>query len=387
MVRNGVWLMLALALPVLAQAPAVVRLDGKALSAAEVDATVAKLMAEGHVQGLGLALFAKGHVSHLKAYGLRDVGKSLSLTPDSVLTAASLTKPAFAYLVMRLVDEGRLDLDRPIHLDLPAEAAVQAGYGDLVKDVRWTRITPRMLLDHSSGLPNWRWLTEDRKLALFFKPGSRFAYSGEGIELLQRVVERRMGEGLESLMATHVFKPLGMGRSSMVWQPRFETDFANGYDEAGRSLGPQRREKAGAAGGLQTTLADYARFLEAVMAGRGLSPKSRAEMLASQIRIRSAHEFPTLAPETTRANDAIRLSYGLGWGLYWTPWGKAFFKEGHDDGLRHYAVCFDATGTGLLVMTNSSNGEGLYKALLEGLLGNPCTPLEWERFTPYDAAP
>lgn len=92
-------------------------------------------------------------------------------------------------------------------------------------------------------------------------------------------------------------------------------------------------------------------------------------------------KFPTLSAETTDENKPIRLSYGLGWGIYWTPFGKAFFKEGHDEGFRHYVVCFDDAKTGLLIMTNSSNGEGIYKELLETLLRNIYTPLEWERFT------
>ena len=110
-------------------------------------------------------------------------------------------------------------------------------------------------------------------------------------------------------------------------------------------------------------------------------------MLTPQIAINEKHEFPSLNTETTDANRGIKLSYGLGWGLYFTPYGRAFFKEGHDDGWRHYTVCFDKSGTGILIMTNSSNGEGIYKALLETLLHNTWTPIEWEGFTPYDQLP
>jgi CubicO group peptidase (beta-lactamase class C family) len=83
--------------------------------------------------------------------------------------------------------------------------------------------------------------------------------------------------------------------------------------------------------------------------------------------------------------ESIRLSYGLGWGLYGTPYGKAFFKEGHDDGWRNYTVCFDDAKTGILIMTNSSKSEGIYKELLETLLKNTYTPIEWENFTPYNS--
>ncbi len=110
-------------------------------------------------------------------------------------------------------------------------------------------------------------------------------------------------------------------------------------------------------------------------------------MLDMQIRITSKREFPTLNVETTDENEAIRLSYGLAWGLYWTPYGKAFFKEGHDDGWRNYTVCFDKQKTGIVIMTNSSNGEGIFKELLETLLKNTYTPIEWEGYIPYDKLP
>lgn len=92
--------------------------------------------------------------------------------------------------------------------------------------------------------------------------------------------------------------------------------------------------------------------------------------------------FPTLSAETTTENEIIQLSSGFGWGLYRTPYGMAFFKGGHGDGWRHYAVCFDRPKAGILIMTNSSNGDEILTGLLEGLLRNTVTPVEWERFKP-----
>jgi CubicO group peptidase (beta-lactamase class C family) len=185
-------------------------------------------------------------------------------------------------------------------------------------------------------------------------------------------------------MRERIFVPFEMARTSMVWEPRFEFDFANAYDENGRSLGPQRRKYPDAAGSMQTTLADYSRFLQAVLRSGGLRKETRDLMLSPQIQILSKHEFPTLSTEITDENKPIRLSYGLGWGLYSTPYGNAFFKEGHDDGLRHYAVCFDKPGACLLIMTNGEFGESIYKELLETLLKNTYTPIEWEGFTPCE---
>jgi CubicO group peptidase (beta-lactamase class C family) len=362
------------------------RLEGPAISRADIDRTVRVLMTRGEVTGVGIAIFEHGDPVFVRAYGERDVEHHLPLTPDSVMAAASLTKATFAYLVMKLVDAHQLALDRPIQDYLPKPLADYPDYADLAGDPRVAKLTARILLDHTAGFANWRWLEDDHKLAFHFEPGTKFAYSGEGIELLQLVVEAITDVPLEQLMQARVFHPLGMTRTSMIWQPAFERDYANGYDEYGKSLGPSRRTKARAAGGMQTTLADYARFVSAVMHGTGLSAAARAEMVRMQIAIDSAHEFPTLAPETTDSNRAIRLGYGLGWGVYTTRDGHAFFKEGHDEGWRHYVVAFDR-GNGLLIMTNSSNGEGIYAALIETLLGDRDTPIAWEGFTPYDKLP
>jgi len=363
---------------------AIRRLDGSTIQSAEIDATVTRLMHAARVTGIGVAILNDSEVVFEKAYGWRDREKELPLTVDSVMTAASLSKSAFATLVMGLVQAGKLDLDKPVARYLSKPLPEYPRYAGIAGDARWEKLTPRMLLDHTSGFANLLSLEPGGKLRIHFEPGSRFAYSGEGILLLQFVVETAMNRPLEDLMSEQIFKPTGMTRTSMVWRPRFEDDFANAYDEAEHSLGPQRRTTANAGGGMQTTLADYARLLSAILRGQLLNSHASGLMFTPQIAIHSLHEFPSLAKETTDRNDGIQLSYGLGWGLYTTPYGGAFFKEGHDEGFRHYTVCFPKRGIGLLIMTNSSNGEGIYKELIETLLKNAYTPIEWERFAPYN---
>src|SRR5580698_6570548 len=372
---------------VVGQQSMVTRLDGSKISAAEIDGTVTQLMKAAEVTGMGIAIFNDGKIVYQKAYGFRDKEKNLPLTVDSVMSAASLSKVAFGYMVLQLVDEGVLDLDKPVYQYLPKPLPEYANYADLANDPRYKRITARMLLSHTSGFANWRWFEDDRKLKIHFEPGSRYAYSGEGIALLQLVVETITKTPLEELMQQHVFQPLGMSRTSMVWQDRFESDYANGYDEYGRSLGPLKQHKAGAAGSMSTTLADFSRFMQAVLDGGLLSPKTREQMLSPQIQIVSKHMFPTLNEETTEENKAIRLSSGLGWTLYSTPYGEAFSKGGHDDGWRHYTVCFDKPKTGIVIMTNSANGEGIFEYLQEALLKNTFDPIAWENYTPYDKLP
>jgi CubicO group peptidase (beta-lactamase class C family) len=379
--------LLALVALLPATEPAVKRLDGSTITTSQIDANVTRLMTAAEVTGVGIAIFNDGKIAYLKTYGVRDKEKNLPLTPDSVMTAASLTKSAFATVVMQLVAEGTLDLDRPVYQYLPKPLPDYPSFHDLADDPRYKQITLRMLLSHTAGFPNWRAFNDDRKLNINFQPGSRFAYSGEGILLAQLVAETVTKKPLNDLMRERLYGPDEMTRTSMVWESRFGSDFANAYDEWGRSLGPERRQTADAAGSMQTTLHDYASFLQALLQGRNLTKDAREQMLRPQIQIFSKHEFPSLSSETTTENNTIRLSYGLGWGIYFTPYGRAFFKEGHDVGWHHYAVCFDKTGAGLLIMTNSANGEGIYKELLENLLQNTYTPIEWEGFTPYNQLP
>jgi CubicO group peptidase (beta-lactamase class C family) len=364
----------------------ITRLDGSRITSAQIDSFVPPLMQAAHVPGLGIALLNGRRVVYLKTFGERDRESHLPLTPDSVMTGASFTKAAFAYLTLQLVDEGRLDLDRPVHTYLPNALPTDAAYEELASDERYRRNTARMLLSHTAGFPNLRILNRG-KVNINFEPGSRYAYSGEGLRLLQQVIEAITGMPTRDLMRQRIFDRFGMRRTSMVWEPAFESDFAYGYDEREQPVRFIRRQIADVAGSMQTTLSDYVRFIETVAQRKGVSRRMREMMLTPQIRIRSRRQFPTLSAETTDRNDAIRLSYGLGWGLFFARPGRAFFKEGHDDGWQHYAVVFDDRGTGIVLMSNSSNAEGIFPALLERILANTYTPTEWEGYVPFDQRP
>jgi CubicO group peptidase (beta-lactamase class C family) len=306
-----VMIALLVALLAVEQQPAVKRLDGSTISPEEIDKTVLRLMCAADVTGAAISIFNHGQIAFSRAYGFRDVQKKLPLTEDSVMAAASFTKVAFAYLVMQFVDDGALDLDKPVQTYLPKPLPEYPAYQDLAGDARYRKITSKMLLSHTSGFPNFRWINEDKKLNINFEPGSRYAYSGEGILLLQLVVETIARKPLLELMQERVFQPLGMARTSMISEARFENDYASRYDEWQRSLGHPQRTQANAAGSMQTTLRDFTKFMQAVMEGKGLRKSTRELMLSPQIRIFSKQQFPTMAPSPSEQNKAIRLSYGL----------------------------------------------------------------------------
>lgn len=184
-------------------------------------------------------------------------------------------------------------------------------------------------------------------------------------------------------MKEKVFAPYGMTTSSYTWQPRFEANYCHGHDEAGKVLEKDKDNAARSASTLETTLRDYTRFLRAVFHGAGLTAASRKEMFTTQIRIRSKSQFGPLANEDVADNDGIALGYGLGWGVLKSPYGVGAFKEGHGDGFEHYSIVFPDRGIGVLIMSNSANGEGIFKELLEVTIADTFTPLQWENYVPY----
>ena len=365
-------------------------LDRRTLSPTQVEATVNDLMAKGKVTGLGLALLNRGEIVYLNAFGKADVDKGTPLTVSSSMYAASFTKAMFASMVMQLAAEGKIGLDVPVERYLKKPLPDYEKYADLKTDPRWRMWTPRILLSHTSGMPNFRFFPKtggfdaNHPLWIEFEPGSRYAYSGEGINLLQFVLEAGLGLDVGGLMRERLFDKVGMSRTSMMWRDDFATDLAQGYDEVGKLVGHNARKSVRAAGSADSTIQDMALFLQATLQHQTAPKKFWKEMLKPQIRIRSAHQFPSLDETTSTRDDRVHLSYGLGWGVLKTPHGRAFFKGGHDDGWENYMIGFDKSGTGMVIMTNSSNGESIFKELLETLIGDTFTVWEWENYIPWN---
>jgi len=163
-------------------------------SESKTAAKVRRLMERGHVNGLAVALIEDGRVSRVEAYGRRSVERDLPLQTDTIMYGASLTKTAFAYMLLQLVDEKRLTLDTPLAELVPRPLPEYEAYKDLAGDERWRALTPRIVLTHTTGFANYRWLEDDKKLRFHWQPGTRYGYSGAGFYILQLAVGHGMAK-------------------------------------------------------------------------------------------------------------------------------------------------------------------------------------------------
>lgn len=371
------------------------KIDGSSLTPSELTERIEELMVRGKVHGLTISVLSSESIMYQRAFGKSNISEGTDLKMTDGFYAASFSKALFGYIVMKLVDEGKIDLDKPVqeYLDKPLpdyefEASYE-GYQDLKADDRYKKITGRMLLSHSSGLPNWRYIGKtginlNKELELEFDPGSFYGYSGEGIYLLQFVVEQITGRDLEDLAQEYVFQPMNMNMTSFVWQDRFEATRAFGHYKKKKMVPTKKRDESNAAGSMETTPEDYAKFMQAILREEGLSSKSFEEMTSPQVRIKSLQQFGGNRKKITDKYDDIALSYGLGWGVYQTPFGRAVFKEGHIQGWEHYSIFYPESDLAVVIMSNSSNAESIFKELIKLVAGDTWMPWYWELFYPYD---
>ena len=352
-------------------------IDGTRAAFDEIERVVPRIMEKFGVAGLSCAVLNDSQLVYAKTFGYKDRQAGTLAGEDTIFGGASFSKPVFGYIVARLAADGVIDLDTPLHEVLAKPLGEYPKYVDLAADERHRAITARTVLSHSTGLPNWRFHNPSGRLELMFDPGERFSYSGEGIFLLQTVVEEVTGKGLEELARELVFEPFGMTRSSYEWQPGYEEDFARPHDRYVQSRKKARRGRADAAGSLQTTASDYARFLAGLLASQ-----TSEEMLRTQVAIDSANMFGPGAWQRIDGADERGLSWCLGWGCFESPRGRAFFHTGHDFGFQNYVVMYPDVGVGVVMLANSDNFESIAPRIAEKIIGDEHSPFDWLGYPP-----
>ena len=348
---------------------------------AELDASIQQMMAEEEVVGLAYALIDQGEVEHVAAFGYRNRENAWPLETDTVMYGASLTKAAFAYYVLMLVDEGLLDLDTSIAdylpRPLPDYVTGDDDWSDLADQPQWRELTPRIILSNGTGFANFRWLEEDGRLQFHFAPGERQTYSAEGFYILQHVIEEGLGLDLKAEMQRRIFDRFGMENTSMQWRPDFRENLADGYAMDGTFEPHDERSNVSAAGSMDTTIADQARMWAGFVAGEGLSEAARAEFVAPSQTIRSPSQFPTITMQEDPRAAEIDLAGGLGVIVYRDANGLWFDKGGHNPWTGNRAICHEATQRCIVLLANSVRAELIYPAITEMAMGENPVPWWW----------
>jgi CubicO group peptidase (beta-lactamase class C family) len=358
------------------------------ISMQQIDSHVRAAMHDTGAKGIAIAVIDHGKIAHVAAWGVRNA-KGDPLTTETIMYGASLTKAVFAYTMMQLAQEGKIDLDASIATYLPkplpdyAEDDRYARWSDLKGDERWRKLTPRILLNHGSGFANFGFLEPDGKLRFHFDPGTRYGYSGDGIILLQFVLEKGLGLDLGAEMKRRVFDRLGMADTSMTWRPDFAANLADGWGADGKVEPHDERSKVRAAGSMDTTIADFAKFAAGFMRSEGLSAAARAEMIRPQLPITTPQQFPTLLPELPVEKRRKDLAAGIGVVAFTGPQGPGFYKGGHNDTTGNSWVCLEKGRRCVVILANDVRAEAMFPGIVRLVLGETGMPWAWE----YGPAP
>jgi CubicO group peptidase (beta-lactamase class C family) len=361
---------------------------------------------EAQVPGLSIAALDGARMAWQHQTGLAHAQTGQAVGADALFEAASLSKPVFAWLVLRLAEQGRLVLDEPLVRTLRPE---------WVEYHPWNaRITAREVLCHTTGLPNWRRQPMQQMLRPAFEPGTRLSYSGEAFFWLQLVVEQRCGQSLQRLAQSLLFEPAGLHDSSFAWDDALARRSVWGhaapqagplqplprqmireawttaaplaaawgrpladwrYDDAQRAF--QALEPAvpsaavawpgdlmsNAAASLRCTAADYARFLRVLM------PQTEGPHLAPRWqRLFTEAQFESQPPWSAKT---------LGWNLERTVIGPLLYHAGNNaQQFRAFALADRATGRGLVVLTNGGGGDQIVRAVVQAATGLDLRALE-----------
>jgi CubicO group peptidase (beta-lactamase class C family) len=324
---------------------------------APTKAVLLALMQKANVPGMQLA-YTHGNQTKTYALGLRTAGQPAAVDAATTFEAASLGKAILAYVALRLLDRGVLDPDKPL--------LTYYQYPRLLGAANADKITARMVLGHTTGLPNWstnplgaEWATAP--LRLKYAPDSCWNYSGEGYVWLQKTLEHLTGKPFETLAREEVFGPLHLKHSSFVWQKKMAANATSGHDGQSKPVPISHFPAAYGAYSLLSTAADYSRFLQALMTGRGLKPGT------AQLLLTPANEAHRCGQPTTATDPFIAWACGVG--LATTSHGLAQWQWGDNGNFKGFYMTLPAEKETLVFLTNSSNGPKMTEELLRLFFG------------------
>lgn len=316
----------------------------------ECETLIPSLQKEYKVPGVAMAVVDDGKVVWSREFGIQNADSGKAVTKDTLFEAASMSKPVFAYGVMKLVEQGKLDLNRPLVKYL-AEPY-------MTTDDRHLKITARMALSHRTGFPNWRksgYSLKTQPPALEFEPGTQYGYSGEGFTMLQKAVEEITELNIDQFTRQMILQPAGLKQSRFIWDSSAEIAAAHSEDGSFRRSNP-RYLTGNSAYSMFTTANDYAKFLIEIMKadrsdGNSLSEETIRTMLTSQ------------------SEPGDERDYSLGWVIRPRHQG-GYSHTGSNKGFRCGSWFNPESKRGVVIFTNAPGGAELCERLFEMALGS-----------------
>ncbi|MPY89065.1 MAG: serine hydrolase [Luteitalea sp.] len=335
---------------------------------ADLETQIPQLMEEAIVPGLSIAVIKDGTLLWRRGFGIKDSESNEPVDSGTIFEAGSVSKPVFAYAVMKLCEKGVIGLDTPLTEYISerflVDTVVPEGKGlvEVEGDPRLKLITARHVLSHSSGFQNWR--SEKEPLKIHFTPGEEYLYSGEGYSYLQSVVTHLTGQPIEPYMTENLFVPFGMTSSSYVWNDTFEKHAARPHDPEGEPLAKRKGTATAAAryasaGGLRGTPTDLAKLIIEVIDPKEsdafrLKKDSLEEMLRPQVKV----------PQ--EESDPYSSSWALGWQIIHAETGNVITHGGYNEGFVTRVVASVEGKYGYVIMTNGDNGGEVLQKLILG---------------------
>jgi CubicO group peptidase (beta-lactamase class C family) len=324
---------------------------------------IPRLMELANIPGLSMAVVQDNQIFWKKAFGVKSRDTNEAVDENTMFEAASLSKTVTAYAAMRLVERGELDMDKPLFEYFPNQE-----YPRLAGDERYKKITARLVLTHTTGLPNWG-------SQLMREPGLQYAYSGEGFLYLGRTIEQITGMSLQEFAQKEIFDPLGMAHTSYVWNETYAANGACGHDRHGKVNELRKNTDPNGGASLLTTATDYATFICAVLNAKGLSEETVDQMTSSQVQVTVRRESADLF---------ANVFWGWGWGVQPGNAGFGFWHWGDNGDLRAYTVTYKDLGKGFVYFANSNSGLAIAEAVTSLIMDDHQYALDWLDYEKYD---
>jgi len=320
--------------------------------------TLPGLLEDHLTASVSLTFIENGEIAWTQVYGEQSEG--VPATADTLYGMASLTKPVMAEIALRLMSEGRLDLDEPVW-EYWTDPNVRG-------DERRRQLTPRILLQHQGGFANWRRMT-DNVLQFGFDPGTQVQYSGEGYDYLLHMLERKFLTRFEVIAQDTLFDPIGLENISLVHQPWFDQRRAHRVNSDGAYRGFWSPPRPSAASSLSATTEDYARFVLSVMRNEGVSDAAVAER--ANLSINQVDKYCGQGEDQVDVQPCPAfMGFGIGWFLYGFEDHTLFYHSGSNWGEKSYVLFSPERQMGLVVATTSENFEVIYE-VIRVLYDNP----------------